>query len=501
MRRFLSLLLLIIFVFSFTACDNGEGPETDGPVKEQPKEMVVVVNNFSNTLDAMVAESNNVFMIQENTMNALVKYNGDYEIVTDMAESWERVDSVTWVFTINEGFKFQNGDDVKISDIIFSIERLREVPQAMRFVAMIEKAEEVDGKLRIVTVAPDSALLDKLTSIGIQSEKHVTEIGENFGDTMMGTGPYKVTSFVKGSEVVIETWDGYPFEKPAIEKITFKAITEDASRYIALETGDAHVALALRGDDINRLKENKNLNYDESLLVGAGFFNFNVNKEPFNNILVRRALAHAVNRPGIIEAVIKGEPTESLIPPMIEGSTQEFKYPEYDLEKAKALLVEAGYPDGFEFEAVSFNPMLGMILQIVQADFVEIGVNMSIKNVEFGVFLETIIDGTFTIALGDFTGKNTNLISNLEQYKTFAPGNNISGYSNPEVDRLIEEAQTTLDKDVMIANAIEVQRIVAEDIPTLPMNYPVGVTGISKDLDGLEVLPTGRIRFYDVTFK
>lgn len=510
-RKKNSVLLVVILVMSLllTACGgentdvNSVNQSTNGdttPETEVKKELVVATNMIGNTLDDIVANAITINMIVRNTSNSLVKFDEDLNIVPDIATSWERVDELTWEFTIGKGYKFQNGDDLKLSDIVFSFTRLKDIPQGLETVKNIEKFEAVgDDIIRITTSISDNVTINKLSNIFIVSERYATEAGEDFGQTIVGTGPYRVTEFVNGSHVVLETWDDYPFEQPKIKKITFKNIDDNSSRYIAVETGEADISTNIKSEDVERAKSNDKLNIIEYDMMGVSFLAFNTVKEPYNNPLVRRAIAHATNRDGLIALKGSGTLANSMVPKAIIGASNKYKYPEYDLEKAKDLFKEAGYEEGLQLEIWAYGETTDS--EILQADLRTIGVELEIKNLEFGVFLDGVMKQEYPMCFGKWSNTNACLIDGLDVYRSDAMGLNISFYNNPIADKLCKNILTSTENNIVLESADALQKIGAEDVPMVPISYPEEYTVENIKVSGVKYISTGVYEFSNADIK
>lgn len=511
-KKYLVLVMscLIILCLLLTACGTGGNDAKvakeggiGGDDAAKPKEIVVATKLITNILDAAQANATITSTLCQHIFDGIVEFDENLNVIPGVAKSWERIDELTWEFTIGEGFKFHNGDDLEIADVIYSIERLRDIPKAVSTVEHIESIVPVDGnKIRVKTTKPVHSLLrDFAGNVLVLNKSHVKEVGqEAHAKAPIGTGPYKLAEFIPGQKVVMERWEESPFEKPDIEKITYKAIEEDSSRYIALETGEADVVPQVHYTDLERAKGNDKINIFERNTLRVGFISMNTTKPPFDNKLVRRAIAHAVNKEAFALVEGNGMPIDSMISMNSDGYYSSDKIPEYDLEKAKELLKKAGYENGLEFTMWIYAP--DPKVELLQADLKTIGVDMKIENLEFGVFLERVLNAEYQILLGSWASSTGDSLNMLNCYTTdsFAE-DNISFYSNPKIDELYKKAEQSLDEAEVVKILKEIQEIGAEDMPMIPTTSIKEISCFRKDIEGIQFYPTGIVKYDKAVIK
>ena len=273
------------------------------------------------------------------------------EIVPQIAESWEQTDAQTYVFKIRQGIKFHDGSDLTAEDVKFSLDRARNSAAVSYIVNFIEDVTVDDEyTVTVKTNAPYSPTLRNLAiPFAAIVPKAVVEADEDaFILNPVGSGPYCFVEWKQGDHVTLKAFDDYYAGKAATENLIMKVIPETSQRSIALETGEIDLAYDLAVNDIPKINDNDKLMVYEIPSLTCWYVSMNMNKEPFNNPLVREALAMAIDRQTIIDTINagSGQPADAIIAPAVFGyySTG---VPEYNPEKAKELLSEAGYPDGF----------------------------------------------------------------------------------------------------------------------------------------------------------
>nr|HML48865.1 ABC transporter substrate-binding protein [Clostridia bacterium] len=198
MKRFLATVLALVLGLSLCAAPA---------LAETKDELVVGLSGLRTAIDPVLANYNTVSSIGKHIFNTLVKYDTENRVVPEVATGWERPDELTWVFTVDvDSYQFHNGDPLTMDDVVFSIARCFDIPQAANYVAGIVDIGYEGNLLTIKTEAPNNKLLHDLTSLVIVSKKVITEAGENWAQTAVGTGPYKLVSFIPSNEVVVERY-------------------------------------------------------------------------------------------------------------------------------------------------------------------------------------------------------------------------------------------------------------------------------------------------------
>lgn len=332
------------------------------------------------------------------------------KIVPYLAEKIEQLDEKTYKFTLRKGVKFHNGEELKASDVAFTFKRAHEVGQ---IVAMIvgkidPKGIEVVDDYTIIlrTVTPDTSFLAALSHYGggcILNEKAVKEAGADFGTHPIGTAPFKFVDWKKGDRITLKRFDDYWGEKAGVENLVIRAITESTNRTIELETGDVDLAYQVLPIDISRIESNPKLTLYRIVDTLLGYVGFNTSLKPFDDVRVRQAITLALNRPAMVKAVFRGtgSPAKGVIPPVILYYDDSLPEPVYDVEKAKSLLAEAGYKDGFKTDIwLNERKERVDIATIMQSQLKKIGIDLSIHVLEWGAFWEKIKEKNYGMYIG-----------------------------------------------------------------------------------------------------
>jgi ABC-type transport system substrate-binding protein len=318
-------------------------------------------------------------------------------IVGDLATDWSMdEDGRTWTFHLREGVRFHDGSPFNAESVRRNFARVLDPEQNHKrrpLFEVIETVEVVDDlTVRIVTRYPFGAFEPTMAHISanIVHPDLAGAHGPRFGtspETTCGTGPYKLVRWRKDLEVVLERNDDYWGEKGKLERIIYRPLPEAASRVIALESGDVDVITQVPPADVARLEKMEDIVIQKELSIGAQQFRFHCQKDPFRDPRVRQAISYAVDRRAILENLLPGLviPSTGPLTPKIRGRADLGEIP-YDSEKAKALLAEAGYPDGFQ-TTIHTTPRYLMGVEIAEAlaaQLRQVGIESEIEVMEWG---------------------------------------------------------------------------------------------------------------------
>lgn len=494
LKKFLTILLgASLFL---VACNKKEVSTENKPVKE---ELVVAREGESKTLDPH--QGNDGYSLQANRLiySRLVEADGDMKIHPGLAESWEQIDDRTTQFKLRKGVKFHNGDPLTAEDVKFSLERMTQSPRIAFVVPPIERVDIIDeNTINIVTKTPFGPLLAHLAhpALGIVSKKVVTEAGENYASNPVGTGSYKFKEWINGDRLVFEKNEEF-FDKneKGPKTIIFKPVVEESSRLIGLETGEYDVAFALYGLNEEAVKKSDKLELHAKPSLSTIFLGMNNEKEPFNNPKVRKAISYAIAKQSIIDTVLNGS---GIIPnaPVVSavfGSTDKTKNYDYNVEKAKELLKEAGYENGFDTSIVLRGGDINQqTAEIIQANLRDIGINAKIEILESSAFLDFTANGNHDMYLGAWgvvTGDADYGLYSLYHSSAKGATGNRDFYSNPEVDKYIEEARKEINPEKRKELYEKAEILIMEDVPNVLLFSRFITVASQKNVKGINVHP------------
>ena len=482
------------------------GTEQTAEVKDS---LVVAQGSDAKTLDPHTTNDSSSSRVAAQIYSQLVETDENMNIIPGLAESWTFVDDRTTDFKLREGVKFHNGEELKASDVKFTLERMIASPTVAHITNAIERVEVLDDyNVRIITTDPFGPLLYHLshTASSILNEKAVTDGGSDYGQNPIGTGPYKFVNWAAGDRINLKAFGDFYDGKQSIENVTFRNIVEGTNRAIALETGEVDISYDIEPIDKDNIRNKKGLQLVEGEALSNGYFGMNVNKAPFNNQKVRQAVAYAINSQDIIDAVIlgAGRASNSPIGPRVFGYNPDAKQYSQNIEKAKQLMVEAGITSPVNTTIwTNDNPVRVQIAQILQAQLREIGINMSIEVVEWGAFLDGTSRGdhdTFILSWTTVTGDADYGMYALFSSDTHGGAGNRSFYSNPRVDELLIQGRTSTDPQVRHAAYNELQALLQEEVPTVSLYNSFQNVGMKDNIANFKLSPAGHHKLKGVKY-
>lgn len=497
------LVILIVGLFTILSCGKKE-EEVKGN-----KSLIVAQGADARTLDPQKAIDTPTVRVYNQIYDGLVKKDNDMNIVPGLAESWNKVDERRTIFNLRKGVKFHNGETLTAKDVKFTLDRMKNQPTVSFLISEIELVNVIDDyTVEIVTKNGFGPLLSHLSHPGavILNEKAVTNSSERYDQNPVGTGPYILDKWLAGDRIFLKANPEYYLGKSAIENIVIKAIPEGTNRTIALETGEADIVYDVDPVDIDKIKSNNDLKFLYEQSLGNSYLGLNTQHKPFDDVRVRQAIAYAINVDDIIEVVYKNTaiPGSSPISPKIPGYNKDVKNYEYNVEKAKKLLAEAGYPNGFKTSIwINDNTSRKDIATILQDQFKTIGIDAAIETLEWGEYIDRTAAGEHDMyILGWVTVTGDPDYGLYPVFHTSAHGRagNRSFYSNATVDRLLDEARISTDQEKRMDNYREIQRIIQEEIPSITMVYNNQNVATQKYVENFVLHPTGYFNLYNVNF-
>lgn len=475
-KRTLLTAMLLAAAMLFTAC--GSKPASDEPAVEARKDVSIGINADLATMDPQGALSLVERQVHMQIYGTLLTYGENSSTVPYLAESLDiSEDGLTWIFKLKQGVLFSNGEEMKADDVVFTFDRLAANPSfasVMGHLASYTATDDytVEVKMNDPYMIFKHNLCDSQYSI--LNRKAVEESGDDWSNPV-GTGAYKLVEWAKGEKVVLAVNENYTYgEMPSIESISFKVVTDNNTMAVALQSGDIDM-VAGTGVAASAVAQFEN-NPDYTMLFSAtsqyDFFNLNTQKAPFNDIRVRQAIAHAVDKESIILMYAEGNgvAVNSQLSDGVIGYDPSIKGYEYDVEKAKALLAEAGYADGFEMTVYTIGARIA-ICEILQAQLSEIGITMKCEAIDLGAFLGKIGAGEYdgnVMGLGLSYPEGECLLNPMfNSVSAF----NWCGFTDPVLDECILGMQASNDEAYRAECYSTALKILEENCPQIPLYY------------------------------
>lgn len=429
-------------------------------------------------------------------------------IIPDLAESWSTDDNITWTFKLRQGVQWHKGyGEFTSADVLYSFNRILDPatgsPYASEFnnvesfeapdpYTFVIKLKEADGNfLHVVANYHQGQIVKK---------EAVEELGDQFKWTPVGTGPYMIDSIKTNSEIVMVRHEDY-YKGPApIEKVIFSIIKDDDTAAIALQNGEVDLAMRIaRQEALERLEEagfKMNVLYDRGINLRI----FNTEVEPLGDVRVRQAWAHAVDWEGISQATnpLLEAKSINLLPRWMDVYTEDVPTYEYSPEKAKELLKEAGYEDGFS--VVMHTRDVADSEQLEQEFLKAVGIDLKFEIVDAAVYNQIRNDGTFQVSGRQLPAVNPDMIlfSYLHPDHTAPNGLNGARYDNPELTETLEAARAETDPQERKALYAKVQQIAMTDLPYIPKYSANGFWPSHNYVENVVLNPLSQLNFYEV---
>ena len=460
------------------------------------------------SLDPHVASSEATFQVLNNVLETLTFFDDDMNLIPWLAESWERSeDGLTWTFYLREGVTFSNGRDLTAEDVKWTFERLLdpEIASGNAFRLGAGTVIEAVGPLTVAITTTDldatlPASLAANKSTGIMAPESVND--EGIVAVPIGTGPFVIGEVEGTTRLVLERNEDYWQEGlPLLDAVEITPITDDVSRELALTGGEVDWIFTISPQNFAQLQADENVIVETAPRLSYDYFGFNLNREPFNDVRVRQAIAYAIDRAQICEFAFFGlcEPVQG---PTASGTAWYYPYAPYDrdLDMARSLLAEAGVGDGF---TMVMNPVIGFEetirgAQIIQQQLAEIGITVEIEPEEAPVIIEKQGTGEFDAIMWSWLGLTDAQDYFFLQHRT-GQGFNFTGFSNEAFDALVDEGRTLVDFDERYEVYRQANEILVDEAPYIFLYAKQEVKAWSPVVEGYVVRPDSANNFWTVS--
>ena len=477
MKRKLIYLSILVLLVLF-ACSQKENKK-ETVEKEEKKILTMAQKAEIKTLDPQKATDSVSRSIIKLINQTLVYIDNEGNIVPELAQEITKVSPKETLIKIKNDIKFSNGETLTIDDVLFSLERAKASPKMSQDLYMIESFEKVDDRtLKINTLYDAGNLLHKLASGGVAIiNKKACEKDEN---NIVGTGMFKLKEWVAGEKLVLERNEFFKDSKSNIDTLVVKFVPEANSRMIMLETGEIDLARDLLPLDFKKISEDTKFTTVEIETPSNMFLGFDLRNELLADKRVRQAIAYAINNEDLVKTVFNGSASvaTSPVPKITTGHNENSNNYPQNIEKAKQLLAEAGYPNGFNIELFvsEDNQRIDMAV-IIQDNLKKIGINAEIKTFQWAAYVSTIenpniIKPLFIMSWNISNDDPDEVLYPLYHSSQIDAHTNVVFYKNEKFDNLISEARETTDKEKRMKLYEEAQDIIQEDLPHYTLVYP-----------------------------
>jgi peptide/nickel transport system substrate-binding protein len=485
---------------------------------DDPSTVVMILESSPNNLDLRQGTDAQSERVGGLIFDALVKKDEHYELQPWLATSWEQPDALTWVFHVRDGVRFHNGRPLEALDVAYTIQSLIDGSLVTAKGGNFATVDRVEARDRLTVVIhmkrPDAGLLFNVSDglFGVVPRGS----GRDFGLHPIGSGPFKFVSAVQDKEVVLERNSDYwattpdaPAGAKKIERVRFEVVPDAITSALELKKGSADLASnVVTLDMVHTLESAANLQVESGAGSPVVYLTFNVADPLLKDKRVRQAVACAIDRQAIVDAIWRGQArlANTLLPVGHWAAASDAELAQYphDVGRAQRLLSEAGFPAGKDGVRLwltmktSTDETTRLMAAVLQQQLRAAGIRLEIRSAEFGTFYADVTKGAFQIYALRWIGSNED--PDIFRYAygsgSFPPkGGNRGRYSNSRLDALLADAAGSTDRAMRKADYVEAQKILAEELPGIPLWYPNNEVIHTRRVQGVVARGAGSFDF------
>ncbi|NPV68994.1 MAG: ABC transporter substrate-binding protein [Anaerolineae bacterium] len=475
--------------------------------QEGPRELTMVLTRDPVTFDPHGPLDPSGPVILSYVYDTLLYQNQQEEIVPLLAREWQVSDDGHVItFTLRDDVVFSNGAPVNADAVIFTFERLQQssarslISTEIANIASFEKVDDLT--VRFILTEPSVTLLSALTYAyaAILEPGAVEAAGDNYGTQPVGSGPFILSEWVQGTGLTLVQNPLYNGHRPIdseggpvdLDTVHIRFTADQTTRVNGLLSGEVDIAYITTVPLLAPLKDDPNFSVLDDPSRGFIFLGFNMARAPFDDLALRQAVAHAINKQEIVDLARDGlgVVTNTPIPPSIFGYNPELESetPVFDLEAARRLVAAAGYGPEKPLEITlltSTFPTYEAMATVVQAQLAAVGITVNIEVLDYGGMVAAAGEGNFDLMLTRLDWNDPDL---LRVYFAADASANRYGYANPEFDALTNEGRRTFDPEARFAIYTEAQRIMLQDLPIIPLHMPITNVVVNNRIEGVELV-------------
>lgn len=482
------------------------------PAQRAPVKLVVALQGEPDSLDGHESSSSLNLSTFPLLYDKLAEFDADMNLVPQLATEWSvSRDGLTWTFKLRRGHRFHDGSPVNADAVKRSMDRLLAEGRLRNWFHMIEKVTVIDDSTVAFTTEKPFLFLPQRLATPSGSIVHPSALGRTqaFGANPIGSGPFRFKEWIRGNRFVFEkNPNHWAARQTNIDVVEFRFLPDDSGRAIALETGEIDFALPLPPQEADRLKRNNDVTiFNQPSLRWFGLY-MNLAKKPFDDVRVRHAMAHAIDKDAIVKTAMAGyaKVADSPLPPGVWGY-KAFRQYEYNPQRARQLLTEAGYPNGLS--ATMWVPVgsyvnAQQVSEATAAMLERVGIRLRLEVMEAGRWIvllrsrgpsESTMEVTY-YGFGTWTGEPDYALGLLFHTDQFAPkGSNRQFYNNQRVDALLDIGPRTVDDRQRRLIYESLQDIIWKDQPWAYLFYANQIMGARRVVRGVQILPSETVLF------
>lgn len=515
--RSLTAVLLMMLLAAGTLFAEGAQEEM---AAEDRDTLTIGIGAEPESLDPVNMTSAPAATVGEHVVERLIYMEEDGSLTPMLAESWEsNADSTVWTFKIREGVTFHDGEPLNAEAVAVNLRRFVDPEVGAAYAFLLGTVEEIEAvseyELQLSLSQPFAPILAHLSHsfVGIVSPAQLEGLGpEETFEIPIGTGPYIMTEWNRGESLVLEVNEDYYGEVSEIPTVQFDIIPESSALIVALETGEADAIMRVPPQETDRLEAEPGIEVVYEQSVRTIYIGFNNQREPFTDVRVRRALNYAVDKQAIVDGLFDGvfSVADAPVVPAVFGHESVGPY-EYNPDRARELLTEAGYPDGF---SMTLHHPTGRYLldatvaEAVQDMLADVGIDATLETREWSSYLDFTSQppeeaeyDAFMLGWGTVTlDSDYGLYALLHSRQWNPNGNNRGFYKNERVDEILDEARVETDRVRRAQLYGEAMELIWEDAPWIFL-YNQGQINANRDyVEGLIHHPLENLSAWDAYF-
>lgn len=483
-------------------------------------------------LDPAHEDDGESLKVAENIFEGLVEFKpGTTEVEPALATSWEiSPDGRTYTFHLRDGVTFHDGTPFDADAVLFSLLRQHDPSHpahavggpwkywgAMGMSSVIASIEKADPKTVVIKLQRAEAPFLANLAMGfasIVSPRAATEHGEQFGRHPVGTGAFRFESWEPEQKIVLVANDAYWGGRPKLDRVIWEVVRDKNTRALRFKSGEIHGLDDPSPDELEAEKASGHAQVLQAPGMNVGYLAMNTTHEPFKDVRVRIAVNHAIDKARIVKDVFRGtgQVAKNPLPPTLWGHADGVEDFAFDPARAKAMLAEAGFPNGFTCTlyympvARPYMPDGKKVAESIQLDLKEVGINAELITYDWSTYLDKVNNGEHDMALLGWSGDNgdpDNFLYNLlsRQAASQKPSQNIAFYTNADFDALITQAKQVTDQGQRAELYVKAQQVFHQDPPWVCLAHNLQTVVLRSDVRGFVLYPDTRKDFRPVSFE
>lgn len=470
------------------------------PASAAPKEAPIQIALTQDMLSFDPMMTSDIFSeaVLRCVYTSLYDFDQELNLRPKLAKTSTVLDDTTWLIEIHDNVKFHDGSPLTAEDVVFSIERGMQGGRTQKLYEMIDRVEQVsETSFKLYAKEPYTDLLTVFAKAetSIVSKKTVEQAGYDFSKPV-GAGPFKLVQRTAGEKIELERFDDCYLGKAVSRYLNFLVVVTEQERTAAFLKGDVDLLFSVSAYDCENLRLQPNVKLLQTPSTKIEYLSLNNNHPPLNDPRVRLAISYAINRDNIVGGVYHGyaNPASSTIPKGIMGYTD--SPVNYDPQKARELLKEAGYEKGFSFEVITIDTIRKNTLEYIKLDLAQVGIQLDYRLITMQEAVELMTAGEHdSILVGWAFNTDPNSVLPLLLGTGSGKTMNSSNYSNPEVDRLMALGRSEPERDKKREIYEELNRIVTNDAPIVVLLNPMILSAARSDIEGVSVNAQGLLDY------